>query len=910
LLVETLAFLFTDIEGSTELLRRVGEGVYARLLADHHTLVRSALAAHQGREVDTQGDAFFAVFSSVRACVAAVLEMQDALESHCWPPGENVRVRMGVHAGEAEQTTAGLVGLDVHRAARIAAIAYGGQVLLSETAATMVRRSLPATAWLKDLGSHRLKDLGRPEQIFQLCAGGLQAEFPPLRSLGNPALANNLPAQLSPFVGRDREVAEVRSLVGSSRLVTLTGPGGAGKTRLALQAAANLLDGSGEGVWLVELASVTDEDEVPLAIAAPLRITLQRTPSARDSLAEALAPQDILIVLDNCEHLIGACAKTADVLLRHCRRVHLLVTSREPLGIGGETIYQVPSLSLPGPDDETSAALASDAVALFADRARSHGLNLDLADGETADLLVSVCRRLDGMPLAIELAAARLRSMSLGELCDRLDDRFRLLTGGSRTALERQQTLRATVGWSYSLLTTTEQLLLGRLSVFAGTFALPAAEAVCGFRDIDKYEVADLLGSLVDKSLVVAEPSVTARRYRLLESIRLFAAERLVETVDAAAAATAHCDYFLASAETAAAHLTGPDQGNWLARLDADHANLMHAARYAAARGGTALVLRFGAALDRYWNARFGQQEAFALLAPVLDSPDADADAALHANALITAAWAVIQIDRTASLRLAEHAVEIARRVGDDRLVVRSLAALCVGSGVAGDPAGGHPAGRESVELARKLGDDLLLGVSLHAYLAYADPAESGALYAEAIACTERAGDLLTNFKLHANLGIDALAAGDIAAARAHLEVAAETAASIGVGTHPMSINRGWVQLAERNYDRAQSLFCEALRANRRAGDNLGMAYSLLALACLAGGQGSWQRAGTLHGAAQALLDRTGNPWESYEDGLREVSLRHAQAAIGREQFDRAFAAGQALSLEHAVGLALGRDPA
>jgi predicted ATPase/class 3 adenylate cyclase len=909
--VETLAFLFTDIEGSTVLLQRVGESGYARVLADHHELIRSALAAHHGREVDTQGDAFFAVFSSMRACAAAVLEMQDAIESHSWPDDEHVRVRMGVHTGEAEQTPAGLVGLDVHRAARIAGIAYGGQVLLSETAAALVRGSLPATASLKDLGAHRLKDLGRPEQIFQLSAAGLQAEFPPPRSLGNPALPNNLPAQLSPFVGREREVAEVRRLVGSSRLVTLTGAGGCGKTRLALQGAADLLDGSGDGVWLVELAAVTAEDDVPRTIATTLRITLQRAQSPLESLAEALAAQDILILLDNCEHLIGSCAKTADVLLRHCPRVHLLVTSREPLGIGGETIYRVPSLSLPGADDDAAAAIASDAVALFADRARSQGVNLELADPQTADLVVSVCRRLDGMPLAIELAAARLRSMSLGEVCERLDDRFRLLTGGSRTALQRQQTLRATVSWSYSLLTPTEQHLLARLSAFAGTFALPAAEAVCGFGDIDAYEVAELLGSLVDKSLVVAEPAVTSRRYRLLETIRMFAAERLAESGEAAATATAHCDYFLSVAETTAAHLTGADQGSWLARLDADQANLRHAARHATRAGDTTLVLRFGSALHRYWTARHQQQEAFALLAPVLDGPDTGADPALHASALMCAAWAAMQVDVAASRRFAEQAVGIARSTGDDRLFARSLATLCSACYVAGDAGSASAAGRQSVELARTLGDDLMLGGSLQAYLlTVADPAESGPLYAEAIACTERTGDRLTSHALHANLGIDALESGDIAAASAHLEAAAESAAAIGLGIQQMSINRGWVQLAQRSYDRAESLFTEALRSNRRAGDDTGVAYSLLALACLAADEGDSQRAGTLHGAAQALLERTGNLWESYEDGVREQSLHAARADLGSEPFNRAFAAGRGLTVDQAVGLGLRRVPA
>jgi predicted ATPase len=470
-----------------------------------------------------------------------------------------------------------------------------------------VRDGLPPGAALADLGSHRLKDLGRPERIFQLRAAGLQAEFPPLRSLGSPALPNNLPAQLSTFIGREREVSEVRALVESARLVTLTGAGGAGKTRLGLQVAAELLDGSGDGVWLAELATVTDQDAVATAISQALRLAVNPGRPVLEVLLDALAPQDVLIVLDNCEHLIGGCAKAAEAIVRRCPRVRLLATSREPLGIGGETIYRVPSLSLPGPGDPGSGTPgSSDAVALLAERARAQGIALPV-DEEGGPLAVSVCRRLDGMPLAIELAAARLRSMSLAELHDRLDQRFRLLTGGSRTALERQQTLRATVGWSYSLLTAAERVLLGRLSVFAGSFDLDAAEAVCGFGDIDALDVSGLLGSLVDKSLVVAEPTSMALRYRLLETIRLFAAERLAEAggQEVAAVAWMHCAHFLAVAGAAAAHLTGPEQGSWLARLDADQANMRRAAGHAAGRpDGTALVLRLGVALDRYWRAR------------------------------------------------------------------------------------------------------------------------------------------------------------------------------------------------------------------------------------------------------------------------------------------------------------------
>jgi predicted ATPase/class 3 adenylate cyclase len=911
--VETLTFLFTDIEGSTALLGRLGEDRYAQVLADHHVLIRSALAGHDGCEVDTQGDAFFAVFFSPRGCVAAVLQMQQAIAAHAWPGGEQVRVRMGIHCGEAVRTATGVVGLEVHRAARVAAVAYGGQVLVSEAAAVLVRDGLPPGAALADLGVHRLKDLGRPERIFQLQAAGLPAGFPPLRSLGNPALPNNLPAQLSAFIGREREVSEVRALVESARLVTLTGAGGCGKTRLGLQVAAELLDGSGDGVWVAELAAVTDQDAVPAAISRALRLAAQPGRPALEALLDALALQDALIVLDNCEHLIGTCAKTAEAILRRCPRVHLLATSREPLGIGGETIYRVPSLSLPGPGDPGSGAPEScDAVALLAERARMHGVVLDV-DEQAGPVVVSVCRRLDGMPLAIELAAARLRSMSLGELHDRLDQRFRLLTGGSRTVLERQQTLAATVGWSYSLLAGAERVLLGRLSVFAGGFDLAAAEAVCGSGGLDVLEVAGLLGSLVDKSLVVAEPAGETLRYRLLETIRLFAAERLVEAgeAEAAAVAAAHCAHFLAVAEQAAAYLTGPEQGRWLARLDADQANLRRAAGHAAGRpDGTALVLRLGVALDRYWLARSREQEAFGLLMPALQRPDARADSALFGAALVTASLTALYIDIATARRHAEQAVGLARRLGDGRLLSQSLAALCAASFFAGEPEAGRPLGQESVELARRLGDDVLLGRSLLLYLTAIDtidPARSLPLYTEAIACTERSGDHLVNSYLHNNASVPATTTGDIPAARAHLEAAAHAGQQIGYQDTVVMVNLGSVLRAEGDLHGARSMLEVALRVSRRNGNNRSMAYAILGLAFLAGDAGDWDRAAALHGAAQAFLDRTGVAWEEYDVRERRDSLDHARARLGDEQLERAYARGMALSLEKALDLALPR---
>jgi predicted ATPase/class 3 adenylate cyclase len=907
--VETFTFLFTDIEGSTALVRRLGEGLYAQLLADHHALIWAGLAAHDGREVDTQGDAFFAVFSSPRACVAAVVEMQEALAAHAWPGGEQVRVRMGVHTGEASETAAGVVGVEVHRAARVAAAGYGGQVLLSETAAVLLRDVLPPGLSLKDLGLHRLKDLGRAERIFQLQAAGLQAEFPPLRSLGNPALPNNLPAQLGAFIGRRRELSEVRALVESCRLVTLTGPGGCGKTRLGLQLAAGLLDGPGDGVWLVELAAVSDEDAVPSAIFHALGIAGPPGRPALEALLDALALQDALIVLDNCEHLVSACAKTADAIVRRCPRVRLVATSREPLGIGGEAVYRVPPLSLPGPGDTGVLAVeSSDAVALFADRARAQGAALSIGE-ETGALVVSICRQLDGLPLAIELAAARLRSMSLADLHARLGQRFRLLTGGDRTALPRQQTLRATVDWSHSLLHSAEQSLLRRLPVFAESFDLDAAEAVCGFGNLEAPDVTSLLGSLVDKSLVVAEPAGPGLRYRLLETIRQFAAERLAEAgeTEATAVQAAHRAHFLDVAETAAPHLTGPEQGSWLARLDADQANLRRAAGHAArSPDGTEQVLRLGVALRRYWITRTRGEEALRLLAPVLDRPEARGGPQLFMAALTTAALAARGVDIAAALRLGEQAVNLARQLGTGPLLIESLAALSSVYYHAGEPERGLAPGSEAVECARQLGDDVLLGESLVSYLwceTLIDPAHAEPLFTEAIACTQRSGDHLHANDLTKYAAVQALNRGDIPAARAYLQQAAQAMRETGDKGSAVSTNMGWLLRQDNDPDGARSSFEEALRLSRRNGALIGIAYASLGLACLTADASDWQRAAVLHGAAQAILNRSGQPWEELEARYCHDSLGQVRAHLGQHQFEQTYAKGIALSLDEALSL-------
>ncbi len=906
----TTTFLFTDIESSTALLESAGQDVYAQVLAEHHSLIRSALAAHDGTELNMMGDGFFAAFASPRDCVVAVLEMQQAIDVHEWPADENVRVRMGVHTGEAEETVAGPVGLDVHRAARIAAVAHGGQILLSETTSALVKDTLPAGAALTDLGIHRLRDLGRPERLFQLTGPGLQAAFPPLRSLGNPSMPNNLPAELSTFIGRDDELKTVRSHVESSRLVTLTGAGGSGKTRLGLQAAAELLDGTGDGVWLVELAAVADPGVVPLSIARALGVAARPGRPVLETLADALAPQRPLIVLDNCEHLIEACAAAADAILRRCPGVHLLVTSREPLGISGETIYRVPSMSMPADDGADVVPLElTDAVKLFVDRARMQGVQLAV-DEHSLPVIASICRRLDGMPLAIELAAARLRVLSLADLRDRLDQRFRLLTGGSRAAMPRQQTLLATVGWSYSLLDASEQRLLRRLAVFPESFDLAAAEAVCGFGDIDRLDVLDLLGSLVDKSLVITDQSADAVRYRLLETIRQFALERLAEAGEdeAAAVSAAHCAYFVSVAESAAVHLTGPEQGKWYTRLDADRANLGRATEYAAGSpDGTRQVLLLCGLLRRYWMSR-NVVQAGQLLLPVFERPGARSDLPVFVDAAISAMKYYSVVDVNAGLRFGLEVIELARQTGEPRLLVDAVEGYCGLCYFAGQPERGSRAGAEAVEVARQSADDVLLGSAIMGYvmcLDMTDPDAAEKLFAEGIGCTQRSGDRLTAYLLHNNASVHAIRQGDFAAARAHLLEADEARTEIGETSHSVPVNMGWVLRHERDTDAARASFERALRRSRRVGDRMGLAYCTLGLACIAGDLGDWYRAAELHGAAQAFIDPMGGPWEDPEGEYRQESVDLARSRLGSERFDAAYAKGTALSFQDAIELAL-----
>ncbi len=523
----TVTLLLADVEGSTRLWETQPEEMTAAFALLDRTLAKT-VAAHNGvRPVEQgEGDSFVVAFSRATDAVACALELQRA-------PLAPIALRIGVHTGEVQLRDAGnYIGPTINKTARLRDLGHGGQTVLSGATEEMVFDRLPPGAWLADLGTYLLRGVARPERIVQLCHPGLRNEFPPLRS-ANTVVSHNLPAQLTSFVGRSDQIKDVRQLLAENRLVTLTGAGGAGKTRLALQVAAQMADEFGSEVWFVDLAPITDPDSVPVTTARALGLPEQPGPSAIDTLTRFIGGRRLLVVLDNCEHLLDASAELVVVLLAACPELTLLATSREPLGVTGEVTWRVPSLSI-----------GDEAIELFTDRACRARPDFRI-NGHTATV-TEICRRLDGMPLAIELAAARVRSLSLTEIADSLHDRFHLLTGGARTSMARQQTLRASVDWSHTLLSEPERVLFRRLAVFVGGFHLDAAHAVAAAGELERYEVLDQITLLVDKSLVVAEDRDGGTRYRMLETVRQYAAEKLREAGEDNDIRKRHRDYFMA----------------------------------------------------------------------------------------------------------------------------------------------------------------------------------------------------------------------------------------------------------------------------------------------------------------------------------------------------------------------------
>ena len=769
----TVTFLFTDIEGSTRLWEEHPAAMKAAL-AVHDGILRAAVEEHGGRVVKTTGDGLHAVFAVADEAVAAAGAAQLGLGTTSWDATGPLRVRMGLHTGSAELRGGDYYGPALNRAARLMAAAHGGQILVSHATADLVWDAPSESVGLLDLGEHRLRDLGRAEHVFQVTCLGLELEFPALRTLD--AFPGNLPAQLTEFVGRDEELRAVTKLVSDGRIVTLTGPGGVGKTRLALQAAADSIGGFRDGAWFVDLASVDEPSLVGATVALALQIPEPRQGGIEDALVAALRHRRTLIVLDNCEHLVDSAASFAEMVARECGDVTILATSREAFGLVGEDTYPVKPLAVPpaGPADVGSLR-ANDAVRLFVDRAVSarHGFVLT---SENASAVGELCRRLDGIPLAIELAAARVQSMSPSDIVDRLNERFRLLARGRRSGLARHQTLRGAVDWSYELLESPEQLVFQRCSVFTGGFTLEAAEDVVGGESVAPLDVVDLVSGLVNKSMILVDDAGARTRYRMLETLRDYSAERLAESGGTGRVRNRHSLYYLGVAECLGPRLLAEDPEVPRQELDDEYDNMRAALACSDDTAKSDVLLRLVRALEPYWQQRGmwrealswiltaradtsddtpanvrawldgfagyfatqrgGLDEAIAWLRSSVELTDAAGEPPIPAT-VMTLALEALEGNRPAeAVAYAEQALDVARRRRDRYWECEGLIRLALMIDLTQEGETQGDLADQGVELARALRNDYLIAhalISVGIARFRADPAGAISVFDEAV---------------------------------------------------------------------------------------------------------------------------------------------------------------------------------
>ncbi|MFN2471116.1 MAG: tetratricopeptide repeat protein [Gaiellaceae bacterium] len=816
----TVTFLFTDIEGSTALLRELGDA-YADLLAEHRRVLQEAVESEAGVVFGSEGDALFAVFDDAAAAVRAAGEAQRELA------GLRVRVRMGIHTGRPAPADGGYVGIDLHRVARIAAAGHGGQVVLSDATRALAGGSFV----FRDLGEHRLKDLPEPERLYQLG----ERDFAPLRSLSN----TNLPAPATPLLGRRAELDELRELLARDevRLVTLTGPGGAGKTRLAVALAADLVDAYPNGVFFVPLAAVSDPALVLHEIVQTLGIAEQPGEPLARTLARRLEDRTLLLVLDNVEQVVDAASELAE-LLERAPGVRVLATSREPLRVRGEREYALRPLAEP------------DALELFVERARAVVSDFEL-DGDEAAAR-EICERLDRLPLAIELVAARVKVLSPPAILDRLGERLSFVASTRRDLPARHRTLRGAVEWSYELLDEGERFLFARLGVFSGGWTLEAAEAACGC-DLD------VLASLLDKSLVRRDGE---DRFAMLETIREYALERLEEN-GAEEARRAHAEYFLALAVEAETRLDGAVQLQTLNLLESEHDNLRAALGWALETGAgperEALGLRLAAALGSFWYMHTHVREGASWLSRALAAaPEGDPSArarVMHHLGVLSD----LRRDLSEAARLLEGAIELYREAGEARRETRALNSLGIVARNRGDLARARELLTRCLAMRRELGDRRLVSVTL------------------------------------CDLGVVAFDEGDLSDTRRLFEESLAIDRELGdrAGVAVNLGNLSWLALAEGDLDAAPLLMREALAGFEELSDREGVAESLEQIACLAGRRGRPQRAARLAGAAAALRDQIGVPLATAADVDRlERDLARVREELGADRYAAAFAAG------------------
>jgi predicted ATPase/class 3 adenylate cyclase len=762
-----LAFLFTDIEGSTNLLRDLGVR-YRTVLLDHRGLLQTAFERFGGRLLGSEGDSLFAAFPSPTNALLAAAEGQLRLGAASWPDGIALKVRMGIHVGDVTVEDDEYVGLAIHQAARISNAAHGTQILASDATRLAAADALPGDITLDPVGQFRLKDFPEPQRLFQLHHPRLPSEFPAPRTAGGPT--HNLPRTFTSFIGRDRELNDLIVLLRTSSLVTLTGPGGCGKTRLAVEAASASLSLRPDGIWFVDLAPVSDPGLVLATVAEAMNLTETYRDDLDGAVIGFLSTGSPLVILDNCEHLIGPCSDLVERWLASCPSVTILVTAREPLGIAGEVIRRVPGLDV-GPDGEGSSS--SEAAQLFVDRAGAHDPEFQPTEDEL-ELIAQLARRLDGIPLAIEMAAGLIGALDVREIVSRLDDRFRLLTGGSGRALGRQQTLLATVEWSHDLLRPAEQLLLRRLATMSGSFSLDAVEAVCAGDGLDRTETVQLVRRLVATSWLIKERGATHTRYRMLETSRQYALERLVASSEAQRFRDRHAEWFVELAETASGFLLGgTEQASWFDRIELELDNLRTALAWSLGEGDATVALRTATALTRFWEVRGHWTEALRWFEQALERASG-ASAHLRAPALVSASFmAFYRGSLDVARAFAEEGLAAAREAGDDVSEARGLRFLAVTEQRSGNEDGAVDLADRAVALSRRtgVGADLAFALQVRGRLT-SDPREARAVLGEGLSVARAAMDGVSQVYLLYALGQLAIRAGDEEQAREHFNEA------------------------------------------------------------------------------------------------------------------------------------------
>jgi predicted ATPase/class 3 adenylate cyclase len=900
-----VTFLFTDVEASTRLWEQHPQAMRQALLR-HDRLAVPLLRRHHGTLVKErgEGDSLFAVFARATDAVEAACALQRALIAEAWPSQTPLRVRMALHTGEADLRHNDYYGAAVNRCARLRAIAHGGQILISQSTQTLVTDALPEGVTLRDLGAHRLRDLQRPENVYQILHPSLPSDFAPLTSL--EAFAHNLPVQLTSFIGRSQELAEISQLLPTTRLLTLKGAGGCGKTRLSLQVAAEVLELYREGVWFVELAALSDPERITQTVASLLGVREAPGVGLISTLSEALRSRSLLLILDNCEHLVSACAHFADALLRACPQLRILSTSREALSIAGETVWEVPPLSKPDPKNLPSLAeLAhNEAVHLFVERAQAAKPRFRLTP-QNAPSVANICHRLDGLPFAIELAAAKVDLFTVEEIDELL---FSLLDEAPVTAPDRHKTMQSLLDWSYNLLQEPEQALLRRLSIFAGGWTRRASQEVCVDGALPAGQVLRLLARLVRSSLVSVEEHGETTRYRLLETVREYGSEKMRQTGEEAPLQDRYVTYYYELAKEGEPHLTGPEQAKWLHLLETEHDNLRCALRLAV---DNETRLQMVGRLGRFWTMRGYFSEGRAWLKGALDrggrsSPAARAKALTELGVL---AWR--QGDYAAARQSLEEGLEIQRQLNNERGIAVTLPNLGHIAREQGDYTTAFALFEQSLTVLRKLNDRwgtaaLLNNMGMLARdRGDADAARS--YYEQGLSIYRELGDSVQIAVASNNLAMLVYDQQDYETARALDEEALQIFEKLG--------NRPYAAISRHNlagvvhklegYAAAKPLYIASLLARRDLGDKAGIPYALTSLADVAKDAGDYPRAIQLSSASLSLCETLGNQLpQSVQQEIASM-LDPLREKVSKDEFEAAWERGKRMSMEEIVAYAI-----